>query len=378
MPRKGENIYKRKDGRWEGRFIKGRTSQGKALYGYVYAKTYYELKKKMTRAVQEQHEESKRIDADYTAIQLKSVAEEWFRSVQPRIKESTRAKYKNLLNSYVMPSLGEECIHTLSYERLEQFCSQLLLTGGKEGKGLSPKTVSDVFSLIRMILQYSVNKGNIPPCTAKTITVRQQQRETRVLSRSEQKRLCQYLYAHLDNRNMGILICLFTGLRVGEICALKWRDISLQEQTLYVHQTMQRIQSQTDAKKRTKILISTPKSTCSIRKIPLPDELTQVLWRFKSSEDTYILTGSGKYIEPRTMQNHFKKIAEECLIQNASYHALRHTFATRCVELGFDVKSLSEILGHAAVNITMNRYVHPTMDLKRENMKRLSDLFAVK
>ena len=142
---------------------------------------------------------------------------------------------------------------------------------------------------------------------------------------------------------------------------------------------MQRVQDKSGKNGRTKIVVTTPKSPCSIRTIPIPEELMQILISFQTSRTGYFLTGScQKYMEPRTMQNRFKAALKNCSVSNANYHALRHTFATRCVELGFDVKSLSEILGHANVNITMNRYVHPSMELKKANMQRLSGLFIVK
>ena len=199
-----------------------------------------------------------------------------------------------------------------------------------------------------------------------------------VFTNSEQERLCEYLSLNLNHYNIGILLCLFTGIRIGELCALRWEDISISERTIYIHQTMQRIQRKNDDKK-TIIHISTPKSQCSIRTIPIPDNLIEMIIQFSTLQSGYFLTeNDSKFVEPRTLQNHFKKVLREIDITDKNFHSLRHTFATRCVELGFDVKSLSEILGHASVNITMNRYVHPSLELKRENMQRLSDLIAVK
>ena len=175
------------------------------------------------------------------------------------------------------------------------------------------------------------------------------------------------------------MICLYTGLRVGEICALKWGDVNFEEKTIYVHQTMQRLQCMESGERKTQILISNPKSDSSVRWIPIPDSLFNLICQYKFPENAYFLTGTSKqYIEPRNMQNKFKKAIKECNIENANFHALRHTFATRCIELGFDIKSLSEILGHSNVNITLNRYVHPSMELKQQNMNKLSELLAVK
>ncbi|MDB8681688.1 site-specific integrase [[Ruminococcus] gnavus] len=201
----------------------------------------------------------------------------------------------------------------------------------------------------------------------------------RVLNKAEQRQLCEYILKRPEACSIGILVCMFTGLRIGEICALRWEDISFSDQSIYIHHTLQRIQMHRGHGAKTEVIVTTPKSSCSIRKIPLPDEILEILVLNKKASSGYVLTNDEyKFIEPRTMQNKFKKILKAAGIENANFHALRHTFATRCVELGFDVKSLSEILGHATVNITMNRYVHPTYEMKKENMKKLSGLLAVK
>ena len=379
MPRKGENIYKRKDGRWEGRYIKERSLEGKAIYGYLYASSYRDLKSKMAQVNKCEKNIQKQNVSGTQTMKFKEIAQEWKLSVAPHLKESTNVKYDNLLRLYILPLLGEQSLSSLSHEIIEIFCNNLLTKGGSKGTGLSPKTVSDCLILVRGILQYATKKGNICLYNARTVTVKQHPKEMRVLSHNEQEILCQYLYKNLNERNIGILICLFTGLRIGEICALKWSDISLSEQTIYVHTTMQRIHDQNGTDKKTKILISTPKSVCSIRIIPLPDNLIRILTSYKRSSDAYVLSGEkNKYIEPRTLQNHFQRVMKNCSIDRVNYHCLRHTFATRCIELGFDIKSLSEILGHANINITMNRYVHPSMELKRKNMMLLSELITVK
>lgn len=174
------------------------------------------------------------------------------------------------------------------------------------------------------------------------------------------------------------MLSLFTGIRIGELCALRWEDISFQEQTMRIHQTMQRVQDKSSSTQKTKIVITPPKSSCSIRTIPLPGQLIGILEGYRTTDSGFFLTNSlDKFIEPRTMQNKFKAALKHSTVDSANFHSLRHTFATRCVELGFDVKSLSEILGHTSVSITMNRYVHPSLELKKQNMQRLSELFAV-
>ncbi len=379
MPRRGENIYKRKDGRWEGRYIKQRSLDGKAKYGYIYGRSYKEVKRKLADAVNmEQLSIQGKSANTCESISFENIANEWIISIQPRLKLSTIAKYKNLLNSYIYPEFSKCAIDDITCNHVDTYCNELLVTGGCTNNGLSPKTVSDILSLIKNIMRFAGNKGFPIKTDISLISVKQYPKEMRVLSLYEQQRLCQYLYSDLTLCNLGILVCLFTGLRVGEICALKWEDISFEEHTLFVHHTMQRIQVNDCKDGKTKILISTPKSNCSIRRIPLPNDLCKTLLKFKQPPETFFLTGNKeKYLEPRGMQQRFKTVLKKSFIDDANFHSLRHTFATRCVELGFDVKSLSEILGHANVNITLNRYVHPSMKLKHENMQKLDTLFTV-
>lgn len=381
MPRKGENIYKRKDGRWEGRYIKGRTPEGKAQYGYLYAYNYYDLKQKLRKCLQELKEQTEINKVSVSnRITFKMISETWLNTTKPQVKESTYVKYVNLLNTYISPYFGDQCIEDINYEYIEYFSTEMLTQGGKNSNGLSAKTVNDCLVLIRTILAYAANHGYNPQCSGKGISIRQPAKELSVLSMNDQKLLFNYLYSNLDNINLGILLSLLTGLRIGEICALKWEDISIPEKTVHVHSTMQRIQivEPMEANTKTKISITAPKSSFSIRKIPLSDELIEIMEQF-DKQSGFVLTGNDtSYIEPRSMHNHFKRVCKSAGIDPVNFHVLRHTFATRCVELGFDVKSLSEILGHANVSITLNRYVHPSMELKRANMDKLSELFAVK
>lgn len=379
MPRKGENIYKRKDGRWEGRYIKERTITGKVQYGYVYAKTYTEVKKKIADSICKKEESSilskeiKNIDS------FQAIAIEWITFIQPKVKESTLVKYQNLLSAYLLPYFRIKPLIEITNDMVEGYCSYLLTNGGKKGKGLSSKTVTDILSVLRSILKFASKTREYIVCENISVSIKRTTKEMKVLSRKEQDQFCKYLYSNLDSRNIGVLICLFTGIRLGELCALRWEDISLSEKTIYIHQTMQRIQDNSNTGKKTKVVVTTPKSSCSIRIIPIPDDLVTIINQISAPHEGYFLTGSKeKFVEPRTMQNHFKKVIRQSSLNDVNYHCLRHTFATRCVEFGFDVKSLSEILGHASVNITMNRYVHPSIELKRENMQKLSSLLAVK
>ncbi len=380
MSRKGENIYKRKDGRWEGRYIK-KYINGKARYGYVYAHSYKETKEKLLTAkaqitVQTQTVHSVLKNENST---FKEIAVEWITCNTSQLKQSSIVKYTNIIENYLVPEFAQYNIQEINKNDITNYISKLLICGGKNKQGLSSKTVNDIISVLKNIFEYATEIKGYTLINFKGLAVKQTQRTMHIFSLTEQKTICEYLTNHINHTNLGILICLYTGLRIGEICALKWEDISFEEQYINVHKTMQRLQTKSDNDKKTEIIISTPKSDCSVRNVPIPDILFSIMIEHKESSNTYILTGKENYyIEPRTMQNRFHKILKQCDIPSGNFHALRHTFATRCIELGFDIKSLSEILGHASVNITLNRYVHPSMELKHKNMNMLSVLLAVK
>lgn len=308
---------------------------------------------------------------------FKSISDDWLKFMKPQLKESSIVKYSNTLKQYLLPEFHEREITEITKEEVLAFRCRLLVSGGKGGAGLSPKTVTDILSVLKNIFVYASEEKACPVTDISRIFVKQSQKPMRILSRTEQQSLSRHLCDDLTPCNLGILVCLYTGLRIGEICALRWDDILFNEHCLYVHQTMRRIQKLGNEECKTLVQISSPKSDSSVRRIPIPDEIFRLIAKAKMPADTYFLTGlQNRYIEPRTMQNRFKAVIKKCNIRNANFHALRHTFATRCVELGFDIKSLSEILGHASVNITLNRYVHPSMELKQKNMNLLCEFFA--
>ena len=184
------------------------------------------------------------------------------------------------------------------------------------------------------------------------------------------------LKENTDETDAGILICLFTGIRVGELCALNCDNIDLDAGVIRIRSTMQRLPAGSGEKK-TKICTGPPKSESSIRDIPISRELSEILRNFHKP-GTYFLTGDKeKFIEPKTMENRFKSILRKCDLKTAGIHSTRHTFASRCIERGMDPKTLAEILGHASVATTLNTYVHSNMQRKEEGVNLLADLFAV-
>lgn len=375
MARKGENIYKRKDGRWEGRYVKTRTENKIIQYGFVYAQSYREVKSKIRQilVVGEKDEGILLVDT------FQKVAEEWLDSIRVQIKESSYAKYSSMVRNHIIPQLGNIPLSKLTVDQLEGFVNEQLASGKKNGEQLSPKTVKDIFSIIKLILDWASRQKHMMICQPERVRIKARERDVEILSLGCQKQLEGYLLPLNDRISDGILLSLYTGIRVGELCALKWENILLEEGILQIRYTLQRIpnidfKEGDSVAKKTKVIRTSPKSSCSNRDIPLPDFILQRLKKIhKVSKDAYFLTGSHtSWIEPRCMNNYYKRILRQCGIAESKYHILRHTFATRCIEKNFDVKALSEILGHASVNITLNRYVHVSMDQKRKNMNMLT------
>ena len=380
MPKKGENIYKRKDGRWEGRYILNKKTSEKVVYKSVYGRSYLETKKKLIELKYiYQHSKQKNI-TNVNGLMIETICYEWLHLKKPQIKESSFIKYVNIVENYIIYYLGSVKLKKITRLKLELFINSLLERGGKKKQALSAKTVSDIFSVLKRILEYASQKYKIVLCNFKNLKIRLSKKPVRILNKDEHKRLIEYLLKHLNKINMGILLVLFTGIRIGELCALQYKNILIDEAALIVSGTLQRIQNKNPvAAKKTKIILTTPKSLSSVRKIPIPSLLMPLIKKIYGNGEGFLLTGSvKKFVEPRTVQNHFRTILRCAQINQTNFHILRHTFATQCLISGMDIKSLSEILGHSNINITLNKYVHPSFEEKKQFIDKLGCLLTVK
>lgn len=351
MPKKEEIIYKRKDNCWV------------AQHGYGYCKT--KGKAEYAKAALIMHE----ISAQLQRKKFSHYCDEWLRLNKIRIKESTYVKYNTIIEKRIKPKLGNFVIDELSSLIVEQFTYELLYE-----EKLSPKTVKDILIVLNSILKYSSrhHQGIFP--NVEIYYPKPVKKEMRVLNKDEQMHLVNYLLTDTDRFKFATLLSLLTGMRIGEICALRAENIYLEEKIIKITSTMQRIHALDDnSKAKTKIIITEPKSDTSLRIIPLSDFTLNLCKKYIPHESTaFILSNSSsKIIEPRTLQYKMKKYCEDCGLKDVHFHTLRHTFATRCVEVGFEIKSLSEILGHSSPQITLERYVHSSLQLKRDNMNKL-------
>lgn len=366
MARKGENIYKRKDGRWEGRYKKDNLNK----YSYIYGKSYKEVKETLKiLKVESNLKNSKKTD-----IYLKNIAVNWLEKAKWRVKVSSYVRYYTIVYNHIIPFLGDYKLNYLNNEIIEKFIFQYL----KRKKELSNKTINDILTILKAILKYAKIEKYPINLDIEIKFTGNQTNKMQVLNRKEQMIFEKFLTSNTDNKKLGVLICLYTGIRLGEMCSLTWQDISFKNNTLEINKTIQRIKNlDLNATTKTKLSITPPKTSKSMRLIPLPKFLMTILKKYHNENlEANILTGkTNKFIEPRTYQNIFKSFIKSCGIDNINFHALRHTFATRCIEIGFDIKSLSEILGHSNVNITLNKYVHSSMEHKQSHMQKLNKLF---
>ena len=302
---------------------------------------------------------------------ISELCNKWLEINKYKLKNSSWSKYNSIIKNWIVPFFGNYYIEELTTESLAEFTDMLLTQ-----KNLAVKTVRDILLLLHSILAYGYEKNKRQIFPIRIIYPKEESKNLRVLSQEEQLQLMKCLEQNIDAYKLCIIIALTAGLRVGELCGLRWENISFENQTLCVKSTVQRIKnsSQVEGERKTKVIISTPKSRSSIRTIPLTSGVVELCKQFKcEDEKVFILTGTHSFAEPRILQRKLSKYYKQCNITNAHFHTLRHTFATRCIEVGFDIKTLSEILGHSSISITMNRYVHPDLDFKRKNIKKLEE-----
>lgn len=291
------------------------------------------------------------------------VTEEWLKYKKNTVKKSTYYNYSYSVAKYLYPSFAGKNITKI--KNYNNFIEELSDT-------LSPKTVRDIVTKLKEIINFYEEEHNTKLNIKKMSLPKMNKKEIQILSNKEKQKLEKYCIEQNSLKSLGILICLNTGLRIGEVCALRWENIDFESKKIHIEKTIERIYSKEENK--TIVIIDTPKSITSVRTIPINSKLYNILKqiRGKSKKTDFVLTGSSEhYVEPRNYQYHFKEILKRNKVKKYKFHTLRHTFATNCIEAGMDIKSLSEILGHADVSITLNIYVHSSDKIKRKYLEKI-------
>ncbi|MBQ4388594.1 MAG: site-specific integrase [Bacteroidales bacterium] len=298
------------------------------------------------------------------------VAELWKADKKQYVKKSTYAAYCLLIQSHLLPELGEQ--EEVSEEDVQSFVNQKLESG------LSQKSVRDILVVLKMILRFGAKRGYWPSRQIDIIFPTERERQDiEVLTLANQRQLMSYVKEHFTFLNLGIFICLNAGLRIGEVCALQWDDIDVTAGVIRVSKTIQRIYLVDGDEKYTELIIDKPKTKNSIREIPMTRDLLSLVRPLKKivRGDFYVLTNAANPTEPRTYRSYFNKLQKELGLPKMRFHGLRHSFATRCIESKCDYKTVSVLLGHSNISTTLNLYVHPNMEQKKKCIDTMGKMF---
>ena len=297
---------------------------------------------------------------------IREIAEAWKEYKRPYVKQSTMAAYVLILENHVLPEFGDN--DSLHEHDVQAFVLK------KIERGLSVKSVKDILIVLKMVMKFGVKNEwmNHYEWDIK-FPVNSQPKELEVLSVANHKKILDYVQHNFTFMSLGIYISLSTGLRIGEICALKWSDINVADGKITVQRTIERIYMVEGEKKHTQLVINTPKTVNSCREIPISKVLLAMVKPMKKvvNADFYVLTNEDKPTEPRTYRNYYNRLMEKLDIPKLKYHGLRHSFATRCIEAGCDYKTVSVLLGHSNISTTLNLYVHPNMEQKKRCINKM-------
>lgn len=295
------------------------------------------------------------------------VVQLWKTDKKLYVKKSTFSAYVLLLENHLLPVFGKYD-EEITEAEVQKFVHQKL------AQGLSQKSIKDILIVMRMVLKFGTKHKFLVynPFEIQYPTVRENQ-TIEVLSRTHQKKVMNYIQEHFTFRSLGIYICLSSGIRIGEICALTWEDIDAENGTIHIRKTIQRIYMIEDGNRRTELLLDTPKTKNSIREIPMSRELLRMLKPFKKivNPSFFVLTNDAKPTEPRTYRSYYKTLMRDLEIPELKFHGLRHSFATRCIESNCDYKTVSVLLGHSNISTTLNLYVHPNMEQKKKAINQM-------
>lgn len=304
---------------------------------------------------------------------VSDLVDEWLCLTEKRVARSTYVKYEQLAKTYIIPYFKTLTCKELDHKCLNRFYNEINREDCSRKRPLSVGNKRTIFMIVNNMLDYAYESRHLDQKFYIKPRLGRTRKAVRVFSQEDQKKIETYALDHVDNCSLAVMLALFTGLRLGEICALQWRDINFELNALQVNKTVQRLRvSDEEHASHTELVVSQPKSEASNRLLPLPAFLSLYLKQFPcNDEDAYVLTDSSIPMEPRTLQYHYQKMLRKIQVPYLNFHCLRHTFATRCVTLGWDMKTLSEVMGHFDIKVTMEYYFHSSFEYKQVQMDKL-------
>ena len=299
-------------------------------------------------------------------IKFSEIVALWKEDKKQYVKRSTFAVYSLLIENHILPVFGE--MGLVEEQDVQTFVFRKL------NERLSHKTIKDILIVLKMILRFGV-KNHMTEYRQIDIKfpTERDKHSIDILSRSHQKQIMVYIQTHFTFKNLGIYICLSTGIRIGEICALTWDDLDVENGIIHVRKTIQRIYIMEKSRKHTEVILDTPKTKNSIREIPMTKDLLKMVRPVKKvvNGNFYVLTNEPQPTEPRTYRNYYTRLILSLGLPSMKFHGLRHSFATRCIESKCDYKTVSVLLGHSNISTTLNLYVHPNMEQKKRCIDRM-------
>ena len=298
--------------------------------------------------------------------QISEVIALWKADKKQYVKKSSFSAYTLLIENHLLPNFGSK--YEISEVDVQSFVFQKLESG------LSHKTIKDILIVLKMILKFGAKHKwlDYTPFDIQFPTEREKH-NIEVLTKTDQKKIMNYIQEHFTFRNLGVYICLSAGLRIGEICALTWEDVDTDNGIINVKRTIQRIYVIEEGLRKTELILDTPKTKNSIREIPISRDLLRILKPFKKivNPSFFVLTNDAKPTEPRTYRSYYKNLMKDLNMPKLKFHGLRHSFATRCIESNCDYKTVSVLLGHSNISTTLNLYVHPNMEQKKKAIEQM-------
>lgn len=297
---------------------------------------------------------------------IKEISQIWMNDKVKYVKQSSFSSYALLLITHIYPYFGEK--EQFTEKDVQEFVMK------KIEEGYSIATIKHIVVVIKMIQRFAVKNKlmNHEPIDV-VYPLSTKGKELQVLTKSEERKLLDYLNSHFSFKNLGLIIALSTGLRIGELCALKWCDFDMEQEILKVRHTVRRAYYVSENERHTRVEIDSPKTISSNRDIPLSTELCRIIKPLLKvvNPTNFVLSNDAKPIEPRNYRNYFKRLVTKIDIPYLKFHGLRHSFATRCIESDCDYKTVSAVLGHANVSTTMNLYVHPNNEQKKKCIEKM-------